>query len=87
MSFHHWQDQPAALREVRRPLPPGGVALADGFPTGWLRRLFARNDRGRFHHPDALRRMLEGAGFVVERFARVPRLGGTVQVVVATVPR
>jgi len=84
MSFHHWADQPAALREVRRVLVPGGLfALTDAFPVGWLRFVFARSGHGRFNRPPQLLAMLREAGLPMERHLPVPRFGGTVQVVLA----
>ena len=84
MSFHHWADQPAALREVRRVLAPGGLfALTDAFPVGWLRFVFARSRHGRFNRPPELIAMLREAGLPLERHAPVPGFGGTVQVVLA----
>jgi len=86
MSFHHWADQPAALREVRRVLTPDGLfALTDAFPVGWLRFVFARSGHGRFNRPPQLLAMLREAGLPMERHLPVPRFGGTVQVVLARV--
>jgi ubiquinone/menaquinone biosynthesis C-methylase UbiE len=87
MSFHHWTDQPAALREVRRVLVPGGVfALTDALPVGLLRWAFVRRGHGRFNVPAALEQMLSDAALRVERFVAVPRFGGTLRVVIATRP-
>jgi ubiquinone/menaquinone biosynthesis C-methylase UbiE len=84
MSFHHWADQPAALREVHRVLAPNGLfALTDAFPVGWLRFVFARSRHGRFNRPPELITMLREGGLPMERHAPVPRFGGTVQVVLA----
>ena len=84
LSFHHWADQPRALREVRRVLSGGGIfALADALPVGLLRWIFTRNGHGRFNKPEVLEGMLLEAGFAMPRFARVPRFSGTVQVVLS----
>ncbi len=84
MSFHHWAAQRAALGEVRRVLVPGGLfALTDAFPVGWLRFVFARSGHGRFNRPPELIAMLREAGLPMERHVPVPRLGDTVQVVLA----
>jgi len=84
MSFHHWADQPRALREVRRVLVSGGVfALADAVPVGWLRWLFARSGHGSFNKPAALVAMLRTADLPMDRHVAVPRFGGTVQVVLS----
>jgi ubiquinone/menaquinone biosynthesis C-methylase UbiE len=86
MSFHHWADQPAALREVRRVMAPGGgFLLADALAAGLLRGVFG-HEGGRFNTLERLAEMLRGAGLTVERFKPVLRSGGTIQVVVSRVP-
>lgn len=83
MSFHHWADQPTALREIARVLSPrGAFLLADALPTGWLRWVFTRNGHGTFNAPARLRKMFGDAGFKVEGFERVPGFGGTIQIAV-----
>lgn len=78
MSFHHWADQPEALREVRRVLTPeGAFVLADALPNGWLRWVMARRGHARFHPPDSLARMLCQSGLQPVRLVPVPRFGGT----------
>jgi ubiquinone/menaquinone biosynthesis C-methylase UbiE len=83
MSFHHWADQPAALREVRRVMAPGAAfLLADALAAGLLRGVFG-HEGGRFNTPERLSEMLRGAGLTVERSKRALRSGGTIQVVVS----
>jgi ubiquinone/menaquinone biosynthesis C-methylase UbiE len=57
MSFHHWEDQPGALREIARVLAPGGrFCLADH--TAVLANLHGENAKS----GKQIRRMFEDAG-------------------------
>lgn len=88
MSFHHWADQPAALREVRRVLAPGAAfLLADALATGWMRWAFSIGEAHHaFNTPARLAEMFEDAGLVVEGSDAVPRFGGTIRITVGRRP-
>ncbi|QWF83626.1 class I SAM-dependent methyltransferase [Amycolatopsis sp. CA-230715] len=73
MSFHHWADQRAGLREVARVLAPGGVAvIAEHFAQTWLRPVFAmlpkRNRAPGHREVDA---MIAEAGLLAPRWETV----------------
>jgi SAM-dependent methyltransferase len=73
VSFHHWQDQQAGLREIGRVLAPGGpFILADIFAVSWLRAWFAVfGMRDRFHIKAEIARMLRSAGLTPGGFETV----------------
>lgn len=88
VSFHHWADQAAGVREVARVLAPGGVfILADQFAAWWSRPLFAAaGRRPHFHTRPEFRALLESAELAVAQWGVVYRLG-PFAVVAATVGR
>ena len=68
-SFHHWQDQPRAIMQVRRVLRPGGVfVLVDIHPPLGLTRMLKH---GRQTAPAAVRQMFVEAGREVALQRRV----------------
>lgn len=83
MTFHHWADQGAGMREVARVMAPGGRwLLADFVPTGWMRcarRVFRLR---RFRERPELDTMLQAAGLRVLSVHRVARVGASVPVLV-----
>jgi ubiquinone/menaquinone biosynthesis C-methylase UbiE len=63
-SFHHWQDQPQAVRQVARVLRPAGYfVLVDIFPPLGLAKI---RPHGRPADPSAVRGMFAQAGLDVQ---------------------
>jgi ubiquinone/menaquinone biosynthesis C-methylase UbiE len=77
ISFHHWADQRAGLREAARGLAPGGLfLLADHFVIPTQRIFFATAERRkRFHTPTEIGGMLREAEFAQIEWRDIYRIG------------
>lgn len=65
VSFHHWQDQAAGLREIARVLCPGGCCLlVDISVPDWLASVVHPQH---FHSPAQMRILFTQAGLQVQR--------------------
>jgi ubiquinone/menaquinone biosynthesis C-methylase UbiE len=65
LSFHHWHDQAAGVREIARVLRPGGYfLLVDMSMPGWMIRVFRQR---RVHNRAGLRALFQQAGLRVQR--------------------
>jgi ubiquinone/menaquinone biosynthesis C-methylase UbiE len=75
VSFHHWTDQAAGLREAGRVLrQEGRLLLADNFATGWL-RVFNAIARRKMRTRGDVERLLAGARLVPLEWSRIFDLG------------
>jgi len=73
VSFHHWQDQPRGLTEIRRVLHNGGVfVLADMLASSRMRRATGFIGGGRFNTPEQLDELLAAACLDLVVRKRVP---------------
>lgn len=67
ISFHHWQDQPAGIREIARVLRRGGYfILVDASFPDWLASIFRLFRLKRVHSPTQLRALFAQAGLHVQ---------------------
>ncbi len=75
VSFHHWANQAAGLKEVGRVLRPRGrLLLVDHFAIGWL-RVFNAFARRNMRTPRELEQLLEGARLAPLERVRIFDLG------------
>jgi ubiquinone/menaquinone biosynthesis C-methylase UbiE len=82
ISFHHWADQPRALREVFRVLRPGGcLCLADITLPRWVARLVRSGARS----PNSLKSLIAQAGLELQQQRLV--LARVIVLAVATRPK
>lgn len=69
ISFHHWHDQAAGLREIARVFRPGGyLLLVDLFLPDWLVRVFRLK---RVHSRARLQALFQRAGLQVQRQQKI----------------